>query len=124
MLPDLDELLSSLRQWAEIGQIQVLDYETDDGIVLLLKIRPDLPHGYAIQLRLRLEANTTRYSYQLLLGRPIIRWDTAPHYPAIATSPHHFHDKSENVRESALTGDVTTDIPAVLSKILEHISTH
>jgi hypothetical protein len=124
MLPDLDEFLSLLQQWPEIRQTQVLDYEVDAGIVLLLKIRGDLPNGYAVQIRLRLEGNMTRYSYQLLFGAPVIRWDSAPHYPATTTSPHHFHDESERVHASPLTGDIAADILTVMGRILEHIGTH
>jgi hypothetical protein len=57
------------------------------------------------------------YSYQLYTTKAVARWDNEPHYPAINTFPHHFHDSEENVKESKLTGNAESDIKIVLSKI-------
>lgn len=44
------------------------------------------------------KAFITRYSYhwQRANQQFVKRWDNTPHYPAIATHPHHLHDGDEN----------------------------
>jgi hypothetical protein len=54
-------------------------------------------------------------------NQPILRWDNAPHYPHISTTPHHFHDQYGNVSSSKLTGDVLVDLRQVLSVIEQWI---
>ncbi len=124
MLPDWDEIASLLNRWSEVSQLHVLDYETDAGIVWLIKVRANLPDGYQMQIRLRLRGNSASYSYQLFRDRPIIRWDNAPHYPGVATFPHHFHDNVENIHPSRLSGDPLVDLPVVLTEMLDYIRTH
>jgi hypothetical protein len=124
MLPALTDLLSLLDQRPEVTHLQVLDYEVAAGIVSLVKIRGDFPDPYAIQIRLRLQGNMVGYSYQLFTTKPIIRWDNAPHHPAVATSPHHFHDDTDTIYPSSLSGDPPIDLPTVLAEMLNYIRSH
>jgi hypothetical protein len=44
------------------------------------------------------QATIIRYSYHWQRSNQQIRkrWDNAPHYPNLATYPHHIHDGDEN----------------------------
>jgi hypothetical protein len=53
------------------------------------------------------------YQYQGSEGVFVFRYDNSPHFPQLATSPHHKHDGSEiNVISAA-----PTDLSAVLEEI-------
>ncbi len=124
MLPALTDVQTLLTRWREIQHVRVLDYESDVGIIVMYKIRCDLPSGYNLQIRLRQRGHAIEYSYQLFTNVPIIRWDNAPHHPAIATYPHHFHNEKDEVCSSNLSGNPLTDLQQVIPIALLHIQTH
>jgi len=66
---------------------------------------------------LHIEPSFLDYAYQLFTSRPILRWDNAPHYPQIATAPHHFHADDTSIDESKLSGRVLEDLPQVLAAV-------
>jgi hypothetical protein len=77
--------------------------EEAQGHMGLLRYRLFLQNGDLLDLfeRFTIEQEqilVTRYSYhwQRANQQFIKRWDNAPHYPAIATYPHHLHDGDEN----------------------------
>ena len=72
--------------------------------------------AYQLEIRFIEMDNETIYSYQLFTDRPIIRWDNAPHFPALRTFPHHLHGESGEVKESPLIGDPLQDLPYVLGQ--------
>jgi hypothetical protein len=121
MLPPTIDLLDILARWPEISSPQVIEYEIDDGIVVLYKIRCDLPKGYFFQIRLRLRPGIVRYSYQLFAAKPVLRWDNAPHHPSLTNFPHHFHDDTDTEHPSGLSGDPLIDVPIVLAEITEYV---
>jgi len=53
------------------------------------------------------------YHYQNPDGIMIFRYDNSPHFPDLATFPHHKHEGSE----SNVTASVAKDIAAVLDEI-------
>jgi Family of unknown function (DUF6516) len=59
------------------------------------------------------------YAYQLFSTRPVLRCDNAPHYPEIATAPHHFHNELGQVIISPLSGDPLPDIQLILAHITD-----
>lgn len=74
--------------------------------------------GDVLQVRVYHDGEHVDYSYQLLrASEPIMRWDNKEHFPEIASHPHHFHSPSGDVRISPLTGNVTTDMPFVLTML-------
>jgi len=97
VLPDITDLLALLSSWPGVRNIRVVEYEVDAGVVILYKVRCDLPKGHSFQIRLRLWQGELSYSYQLFKDRPILRWDNAPHHPDLANFPHHFHDVQTSV---------------------------
>ena len=121
MLPLITNLLALLSDWKVASNIRIIEYEVDAGIVLMYKVRCDLPKGYYFQVRLRLWQGALSYSYQLFSDRPLMRWDNAPHHPSLANSPHHFHDDTDTCHPSALTADPLADLLTVLPVINEYI---
>ena len=121
MLPPATDLLDMLARWPEISNSRIIEYEVDASVVLMYKIRCDLPKGYSSQIRLRLRAGTTEYSYQLFTNKPILRWDNAPHHPNLPNFPHHFHDDTDTKHPSGLTGDPLADVPIVLAEVTDYI---
>jgi len=87
----------------------------------MYKIRCDLPEGYLLQIHLRLRAGAIQYSYQLFTTKPVFRWDNAPHYPSLANSPRHFHDDTDTVHPSDLSGDPLADLSVVLAEMIVYI---
>jgi len=53
------------------------------------------------------------YHYQTPDGIMIFRYDNTPHFPNLATFPHHKHEGSE----SNVIASVAKDISAVLNEI-------
>ena len=72
---------------------RVVRYE-QEGNAYLLQISAILIDGSRLELRDYVFADGQRkYSYQWMTseGKLLRRWDNAPHWPDIATAPHHVH---------------------------------
>jgi hypothetical protein len=121
MLPSTTDLLDILSRWTETSSPRIIEYEADASVILMYKIRCDLPKGYSLQIRLRLRADTIEYSYQLFTTRPVLRWDNALHHPSLANFPHHFHDDTDTVHPSDLSSNPLADLSAVLAEIVAYI---
>jgi hypothetical protein len=76
-----------------------------------------LREAYRLEIRFIQTAEEMFYSYQLFTNKPIIRWDNAPHFPALQGFPHHVHEKTLEVKESSLTGDPIQDLPHILNQV-------
>lgn len=120
MLPPATDLLDILARQPETSNPRIIEYEADAGVVLMYKIRCDLPKDRFFQICLRLKTGAIAYSYQLFTTKPVLRWDNAPHYPSLANFPHHFHDDTETTHPSDLSGDPLADLSAVLAKIVAY----
>jgi hypothetical protein len=72
--------------------------------------------AYQLEIRFIQTEDETIYSYQLFTNKPIIRWDNAPHFPALRSFPYHIHGESDEVKESPLIGDPIQDLPYVLDQ--------
>lgn len=113
----IDHLLALLQNHRLIRRVRVVQYDETPTGKVELKIRCRLPQDYQLQIWLHQEPAFQDYAYQLFTDQPILRWDNAPHYPAIATAPHHFHDEQGQVKESVLSGTPLHDLPQVLATI-------
>lgn len=113
----IDDVLNLLRAHSLIKSIRIVNYDETPAGKLELKIRCRLGKEYQLQIWLHLEPAFQDYAYQLFTTRPLLRWDNAPHYPAISTAPHHFHNEDGKVSESPLTGNLLSDLEKVLSEI-------
>ncbi len=72
----------------EVVQTQV----DSTGDSYILKARADLVNGWSLHYWEHSTSRIRRYSFHVLLGRKtVIRWDNAPHHPAISSFPHHKH---------------------------------
>lgn len=117
MNPLVDALLGILKEHPLVQSSRVLNYDETASGKLELKVRCRLVKNFGFQIWLHLEPTFEDYAYQLFTNIPIMRWDNAPHYPNLPQAPHHFHDESDNVKESNLTGDVLSDLRSVLEEI-------
>jgi hypothetical protein len=80
-----------------------------------LKVRAELAHGGALQVRLYYHDQHIDYAYQLFQAdQPVLRWDNKEHFPDLVTQPHHFHAATGSVTDSTLNGDPGHDLPLVL----------
>lgn len=111
------DLLSLLQSHPLIRSLRIIQYDETPGGRVELKVRCRLPRNYQLQVWLHQETAFLDYAYQLFSDRPLLRWDNAPHYPNIATAPHHFHDEGGSVLTSTLQGDPLLDLPSVLTEI-------
>jgi hypothetical protein len=88
MMLHLFEAHASLfRQW------RVISYE-QEGEAYALQIAAVLRDGSRLELRDYLFADGSRkYAYQWMAADGALRqrWDNAPHWPDVATAPHHTH---------------------------------
>lgn len=110
------EILSILRGHRLVRSLRIVHYDETPGGKIELKVRCQLQSGYQFQVWLHHEAAFADYAYQLFTNRPILRWDNAPHYPGIASAPHHFHNEAGDVSASPLLGDPLADLPQVLAE--------
>ena len=81
----------------------VLRYERE-GDSYLLQIGAILHDGSRLELRDYLFADGSRkYAYQWMEADGTLRqrWDNAPHWPKLATNPHHTHLPDREIPESS-----------------------
>jgi len=89
----------------------------------LYKIRCQLLRpAYRLEIRFIQTEAELLYSYQLCTDRPILRWDNAPHFPALQNFPHHFHEGTSGVRASSLIGGPLQDLLHVFASIQAFIT--
>jgi hypothetical protein len=125
----LPDLLAFLEAQRLVESLRVLEYDETPWGKIELKVRCRLSKRsgmgdrYELQVWLHHEPALQDYAYQLFADRPLLRWDNAPHYPHITSAPHHFHNESNQVFESPLSGNPLTDLPKVLDDIERWIAT-
>jgi hypothetical protein len=111
------EIISYLRSSSFVSSLKILSID-EVFSRSILKLRCNLlPSSYHLDIRLIQTENETIYSYQLFTDHPIVRWDNAPHFPAIKTFPHHYHNLKGDVEASPLKGFVFDDLNHVLENI-------
>ncbi len=79
------QLLPGCRVWVEkhrlLEDTEYLSVAVSCGPGRELRLREFLAGGRLV-----------RYAYQVLVeGRPVLRYDNAPHHPEVETHPHHRH---------------------------------
>jgi hypothetical protein len=118
-LPDLlSYVVTALQRSGRCSAVRVLDTQSFSARQYAIKVRAELLIGDVLQIRIYQNSGHVDYSYQLLrAGEPVMRWDNKEHFPEIASYPHHYHSPSSEVRMSPLSGDVTTDLPLVLTML-------
>ena len=114
MHPLVDELLVLLRRHPLVRIIRVVTLDETPSGRLEVKLRCQLTGAYQLQIWLHREPAGLDYAFQLFTQQPVLRWDNAPHYPAIATAPHHFHDERGAVGVSPLSGEPLADLEILL----------
>jgi len=117
-----DALMRLLQQHRLVKTVRIVNYDETPAGKVELKIRCRLVGRYQLQVWLHHEPAFQDYAYQLFTDRPLLRWDNSPHYPDIATAPHHFHNEREEVGPSPLTGTPVQDVRYVLDEIEQWLS--
>jgi hypothetical protein len=113
------EILEMLQTHALVKTARVIHYDETPSGKLEAKMRCNLPRSNQLQVWIHVEPESSDYAYQLFTTVPLLRWDNAPHYGHLSTSPHHFHDENGKIYESPLTGNIKKDLKIVLSEISE-----
>ncbi len=118
-LPDLlNYVVSALQRSHSCSAVRVLETQSFAARQFALKVRAELVTGDTLHVRIYHNGDHVDYSYQLLRDTRLgMRWDNKEHFPELASYPHHFHSAAGQVRSSPLTGDVTHDLPIVLSML-------
>lgn len=113
----VNDPLRLLRGHSLVKSVRVLEYDQTPAGRLELKIRCRLEGDCQLQIWLHHGADVQDYAYQLFSDRASLRWDNSPHYPDVATAPHHFHNEAGQVGESPLSGKAMKDLRDVLSMV-------
>lgn len=117
-MPNLAEsVLEILRGHPLVKDVRVVEFDETPAGSVELKVRCRMGGDYQFQVWIHAEADSLDYSFQLFSDGPILRWDNAPHYPNIATSPHHFHDERGRVSKSPMKGDLPKNLKTALGLI-------
>jgi len=86
---NLLEVLAYLKKSDLIAAVEILVLdETYRRSVCKLRCRL-LPSKYQLSVRFIQTKTELIYSYQLLSSAPLARWDNEPHFPKLASFPHH-----------------------------------
>jgi hypothetical protein len=120
----VDEILEILETHALVKTARVIHYDETPSGRLEVKIRCALSKNHQLQIWIHIEPASLDYAYQLFTIVPLLRWDNAPHYGHLSTSPHHFHDEHGEVHESPLKGSVKRDLKIVLGEIGDWMENH
>jgi len=114
----LSYVVTALQRSGRCSAVRVLDTQSFSARQYAIKVRAELLNGDVLQLRIYHNSGHVDYSYQLLrASEPVMRWDNKEHFPGIASHPHHYHSPTGEVRISPLIGDVTVDLPFVLTML-------
>jgi len=95
MLQLFDTYASFFKSW------QVVRYE-QEGAAYMLQISAILVDDSRLEMRDYLFADgSRRYAYQWMEADGTLRrrWDDAPHWPDVATVPHHVHKPGQEMPE-------------------------
>jgi Family of unknown function (DUF6516) len=112
-LQSIDALLSASPLVRDVEIVRRTIRDTEFEKVLHYRYRVLLANGDFIEMtervleaQGRLEVTKYRHHWQDRHSWMLKRRDNAPHYPAIATYPHHLHDGAEDsvVPHPAITG--------------------
>lgn len=112
-------ILEKLHSSPLVKDLEIREF-IDEEEVQVLSCRAVLKDDSALYIRETVTREGSRYSYhwQDKGENLIIRWDNAPHYPEIATAPHHKHLGSK--KDIAPSQETTfEDIFEVISKKLK-----
>jgi hypothetical protein len=110
------DFLNWLDQHPLVIDYDVLDhYDLDDAT--LLKLRLVLVDKSVLFTKEYVDETTRNYAFQWQTADHtwLMRWDNVPHFPKLASFPHHRHDYRQ------LTETVTDSYDITLSEVLTYI---
>jgi len=120
MFDDILRLLNTSSLLRSPQVVELIPYSQD---AFRAKVRAEVTDELTLQVWLNHNERGTRYAYQLFRhGKPILRWDNAPHHPEHgANFPHHFHDEFGQLTTSQLSGHPLADLPMVLVEVENYL---
>lgn len=76
-----------------VGSYEVTRYDAEDDAVIL-KIRLVVVDGSILHIKEYTDLYVRNYSFHWQTADDIwlVRWDNVPHFPKLASFPHHKHD--------------------------------
>lgn len=98
----MHEIIATLARSPIVSQLEIIN-RVDEPDLQVLYLKAQLIDGSALYIRETITPTLDKYSYhwQTGDGKLIRRWDNAPHWPSVATYPHHCHVESQdNVQPS------------------------
>lgn len=119
MNPLVRSLLIVLDDHPLVSQVKIVHLDETPAGWLEVKIRCRIAGELQLQIWIHHGVSALDYAYQLFTTVPLLRWDNAPHYPVLATAPHHCHDEQNNVTNSPLTGEPIADLALVLHAVTQ-----
>jgi len=114
MLYLFDAHAALFRSW------RMVSYE-QEGEAYALQVMAVLRDDSCLELRDYLFADGSRkYAYQWMTGDGVVRqrWDNAPHWPDVATAPHHTHLPGQQMPEPSTITNLE-DLLQFLKDILD-----
>lgn len=117
MLQLFDTYASLFKSW------RVVSYE-QEGDAYLLQLSAVLLDDSRLELRDYLFADGSRkYAYQWMEtdGALRRRWDNAPHWPSVATAPHHAHLPGQEMPEPSTVTNLEDLLCFIQSWLGEHL---
>lgn len=125
MIEDYFRQIATLIATADIVHSSSLTYDKRSTSIGF--IRGDISFLDGSQLHLRefvnVEHGTERYMYAYHYQRPdgtlVFRYDSTPHFPALATFPHHKHEASE----ATVVAASPPNLQAILTEIQSLMTT-
>jgi len=98
------EIITRLQASTLVYSYEVLENFNEEA-AKLIKIKANLKDGSILYVRELVKADCSFYSYhwQDAEGNLLLRWDNAPHHPAIPTFPHHLHQGNKIIAAYRIT---------------------
>ena len=112
----------SFKDWLDqhplINQYSILEHSAVDDAIFL-KLRLQLIDNSVLFTKEYTDNSSRKYAFhwQHNDGRWLIRWDNVPHFPKLASFPHHKHDYQSG------SEIVTDSFNITLSEVLAYIRT-
>jgi hypothetical protein len=113
---NIENILSILKSHDTFSQVEILLADEIEKRCFY-KIRCRLDEAKYIDMKFIQTEKEFYYSYQIFSNNHIARWDNSPHYPDLGKFPHHFHNSTNNVSDSQLTGNPEKDLLIIIEFI-------
>lgn len=118
-LPDINSVFQVLSDKSVVQQFDILLYERT-AVKFQLRLRISLVDQSVLFTNDYISPLKRKYAFQWQNADEswLMRWDNAPHFPKLATFPHHLHDYRSTPETVSDSHNIT------LAEVLDYISRH